>query len=115
MSQAPHKQTMNIAKALTYLKLAQEYFDHIYKSKDVSHSPKQVIKGIIGRINGSFNDIKFRLGIESIELLNSELNSDLFVFESIFEKMLHLNEKERWQVEEYLDKLIEKKRKELKS
>lgn len=110
MSKA-HKQTYNLAKGMTHIKLAVGYFEHIYTSKDVSHRPKQIVKMVLGRLNGAINDIKFNIGVESVELLDKELESDIFVFEAIKEKLLHLDEKQRWEVESYIDKMIAKTKK----
>lgn len=103
------KQTYNLAKGLYYIRIASEYFDHIRTSKDVSFNSKATINRIHQKLIGAINEIKLRLPNESLKVLEREMNSDVFVFESINDKLCQLDEKERWEVEEYITNKLKKK------
>jgi len=104
-----HQQTHNLAKAIYFTKIAQEYIDHVRKSNDVSFSGKQTMNIIHGKLTGAINEVKFRLGPEAYKFMEAELQSDVFVFESIMEKLAQLDEKGRWEIETIIENRIKRK------
>lgn len=102
------KQTLNLAKGLYFIRIAMEYFDHIRKSNDVSFNGKHTMNIIYGKLNGSINEIKMQLGDENYKVMCQEMESDVFVFESIMEKLMHLDERGRWEIEQIIENRIKK-------
>lgn len=68
------KQTLNLAKALYFIKISMEYIDHIRKDKDVAYNGKHTMNIIYGKLNGSINEIKMRLGDEFAVMFVSHKN-----------------------------------------
>lgn len=101
--------TFNLAKGLYHVQNARVYFEHITKQKEVKYERKHFFNLQINRLNGITSDLTAHLTTESARLLRQELESDTMVFEAIKDKMCLLNEKQRWEVENYIDKILNKK------
>ncbi len=103
------KQTYNLAKGMYYIRIAMGYFDHIRQSKDVAFNGKQTINRIHGKLDGAIREIRDRLMGESYQVISREMESDVFVFEAINDKLVQLDERERWEVEQFIDNKLKKK------
>ena len=98
--------TLNLAKALYHVRNAVHYFEHIKSQPEVKFDAKHFFNLQLNRLNGIINDMTARLTPEAAQVLRNELESDTMVFEAINDKLVNLNEKQRWEVENYIDSLL---------
>lgn len=98
--------TFNLAKALYHVKNAVHYFEHIRTQPEVKYDAKHFFNLQLTRLNGIINDMTAKLTPEAAKTLRNELESDTMVFEAIQDKLVNLNEKQRWEVENYIDSLL---------
>lgn len=98
--------TFNLAKALYHVKNAVIYFEHIKSQPEVKYDAKHFFNLQLTRLNGIISDMTAKLTPEAAKTLRNELESDTMVFEAIQDKLVNLNEKQRWEVENFIDKLL---------
>ncbi len=97
---------ISMAKALYYVQNAQHHFEFIKAQPSVKFKAKDFINHQINRLNGIKNDMSVHLTPESFKALQAELNSDTMVFESIKDKLVLMNQEQRWEVEAFIDNLL---------
>ena len=98
--------TFNLAKALCHVKNAVHYFEHIKLQPEVKYDAKHFFNLQLTRLNGIISDMTAKLTPEAAQVLRNELESDTMVFEAIQDKLVNLNEAQRWEVENFIDKLL---------
>lgn len=98
--------TFNLAKALYHVKNAVHYFEHIKSQPEVKYDAKHFFNLQLNRLNGIISDMTAKLTPEAAQVLRNELESDTMVFEAIQDKLVNLNEAQRWDVETYIDSLL---------
>ena len=98
--------TFNLAKALYHVKNAVHYFEHIKSQPEVKYDAKHFFNLQLTRLNGIISDMTAKLTPEASQVLRNELESDTMVFEAIQDKLVNLNEKQRWEVENFIDSLL---------
>ena len=98
--------TFNLAKALYHVKNAVHYFEYIKSQPEVKFDAKHFLNLQLNRLNGIISDMTAKLTPEAAKTLRNELESDTMVFEAIQDKLVNLNEKERWEVENFIDSIL---------
>lgn len=98
--------TLNLAKALYHVRNAVHYFDHIRTQPEVKYDAKHFFNLQLTRLNGIISDMTAKFTPEAAQVLRNELESDTMVFEAINDKLVNLNEAQRWEVENFIDSLL---------
>lgn len=98
--------TFNLAKGLYHVRNAIIYFEHIKSQPEVKYDAKHFFNLQLTRLNGIVNDMTAKLTPEAAQVLRAELETDTMVFEAINDKLVNLNEAQRWEVETYIDSLL---------
>lgn len=95
--------TFNLAKGLYHVRNALHYFEHIHASKLCTGKSRHLIGIQANKLRSIITDIKHSVTPESADILQKEMDTDTMVFESIYEKLLLLDEKQRWEIESLID------------
>ena len=104
----PKQETFNLYKAFVKAKQFIDYMECVLASKTITHVARHRLGLTKKRGEGILSDFKLVLGDEALNEFNNELNSDVFVYDAIFEKLSQLKEGQRWEIEKQIDKIIEK-------
>jgi hypothetical protein len=96
--------TYSLGKSLHLLKLAKDYLEDV--RRDTKGEVKLVFNSYINKCDWVINDVKTRLTRESRDILNMELE-DSFIIDAINDKLIHLDNSQRNQIESLIDSMIE--------
>jgi hypothetical protein len=99
--------TYSLAKSLHHVNIAKEYLQDI--KRDTKGPVKDLFNGYIMRCDFILNNMRDRLNPKNREILKQELK-DSFMIEAINDKLIHLDEQQRLQVETFIDELIKTSR-----
>ena len=94
------KETFSMAKALHHINIGKQYFEDA--KFNCSFSAKGLINNYIAKCDFILNSIFHGLDPETREVFKQEF-SDCLVIDSINDKLMHLDVKDREKIEEIID------------
>lgn len=95
--------TYSLAKALHHINIANEYLNDV--RRDSNGEVRHLFNGFINKCNWILSSISDRLSDDSRTILKKELD-DSFQLEAINDKLIHLDSKQRQEVELFIEKMI---------
>ena len=100
--------TFSLAKALHHINNAKVYFEDV--KRDCGSSTKELFNSYIIKCDVIINSIDHKLTPQNRLILKKEL-ADSFIIESINDKLIYLDEDQRNKVEEFIDKIMKRDKK----
>lgn len=95
--------TYSLAKSLHHINIAREYLHDV--RRDSEGSIKNVFNQCVLKCDWIIANFSDRLSDSSKKILKQEL-ADSFLIEAINDKLIHLNNQQRTEVESFIEKLI---------
>lgn len=97
--------TYSLAKSLHHVNIAREYLHDV--KRDCHGAVKDLFNTYINKCDFIIHSMRDRLGEESKTILKNELK-DSIILEAINDKLIHLNEQQRLEIENIIDEMIKK-------
>jgi hypothetical protein len=98
--------TFSLAKALHHINNAKIYFEDV--KRDCTAQTKELFNSYVIKCDIIIKSIDHKLSAVNREILKKEL-ADSFLIEGINDKLIYLDEAQRIQVENFIDKLLQDK------
>jgi hypothetical protein len=97
--------TYSLAKSLHHINIAREYLEDV--KRETKGPVKDLFNNYINKCDFIIHNMRDRLTPENREVFKQELK-DSFIIEAINDKLIHLDEQQRLEVESFIDELIKK-------
>lgn len=97
------KDTYSLAKGLHHINIAKQYFEDV--KIGCTGDLKNTFSGYINKCDWILNNILHKLGDKTREIYKTELSDSLGI-DAINDKLMVLNNDQRNEIEDYLNKLI---------
>jgi hypothetical protein len=97
--------TYSLAKSLHHINIAREYLEDV--KRETKGTVKDLFNNYINKCDFIIHNMRDRLTPENREVFKQELK-DSFMIEAINDKLIHLDEHQRLEVESFIDELIKK-------
>jgi hypothetical protein len=97
--------TYSLAKSLHHINIAREYLEDV--KRETKGTVKDLFNNYINKCDFIIHSMRDRLTPENREVFKQELR-DSFMIEAINDKLIHLDEQQRLEVENFIDDLIKK-------
>lgn len=101
--------TYSLAKSLHHINIAREYMLDV--RRDAHSNIKNMFNNYITKCDFILNGVKDMLSEENKIVFKKELN-DSFLIEAINDKLIHLDQNKKLEVENFIDLLIKKSKNE---
>jgi hypothetical protein len=95
--------TYSLGKAIHHLNISKQYFEDV--KFDTKGSIKEMFNNYIMKIDYILTNIRSKLSDESRKILTEE-TADSLIFDSIQDKLIHLDNKQRQMIEEIIESII---------
>lgn len=99
--------TFSLAKALHHINNAKEYFNDV--KRDCNAGVKYLFNSYVQKCDVIINSVNDKLTPENKLILKKELE-DSFLIESINDKLMYMDEAQRNEVENFIDKILKQKK-----
>jgi len=101
-------QTLSLAKAIYYTTFSIQYLDDV--KLGLSGEPKEFIGGLVNRQQIVLRSLYHRMPESTATLLRNEIeNTDISSMDSIMNLLVTLDERQRLEMETYIENLIKEK------
>ena len=101
--------TYSLAKSLHHINIAREYMLDV--KRDAHSNVKNMFSNYIIKCDFILNGVKDMLSEENRIVFKKELN-DSFLIEAINDKLIHLDQNQKLEVENFIDLIIKKNKNE---
>ncbi len=99
-------ETFALYKAFVSQRNFIHYMEFILEQKNITYQARDMLKFSLGRGNAILKDFKAVLGPEALEKFTIEMESDTMIYDALWDKIAILDEKQRWEIENIIDKMI---------
>lgn len=99
-------ETFALYKSFISIRNFIHYIEFILEQKNITYRSRDMLKLCLGRGNAVINDFTRVLGNEALEAFKKEMESDTMLYDAIWDKLAQLDEKQRWEIENNIDKMI---------
>lgn len=102
-------ETFSLYKAFVSVRNYLHYMDHVLSSNEITHIARHKLTFTKKRGDAILNDFKMNLGEDALKEFEREIESDTMVYDAMWDMVAQLDEKGRWDVEEYIKHKIKNK------
>lgn len=99
-------ETFALYKAFVSIRNFIHYMDFILEQKNITYQSRNMLNLSLGRGKAVIKDFTHVLGNEALEAFKKEMESDTMIYDALWDKMAQLDEKQRWEIENTIDKMI---------